>query len=355
LGGDEFAVLLPLGDVQIAQVIARRLLDAVEQPILLEGHRAVIGGSIGIASFPEHGEDLNTLLRHADLAMYAAKRSNSGFAIYDPLYEEQGQNRVSLMAELRHAVEHDELTLYYQPKVPLVNCAITQVEALVRWVHPERGFIPPDEFIPFAEHTGYIKMITRWVLDHALRQAVRWRDAGLNLNISINLSTRDLLNPELPEIFVELMKSHKAAADWLSLEITESAIMADPTRALGVLELLRGLGIHISVDDFGTGYSSLAYLKKLPVGELKIDKSFVINMANDKGDASIVRSTIDLGHNMGLKVVAEGVENRETWDLLRAWGCDIAQGYFISRPLSPDKLVEWLPQSEWQPGAATGT
>jgi EAL domain-containing protein (putative c-di-GMP-specific phosphodiesterase class I) len=242
--------------------------------------------------------------------------------------------------------------MYYQPKVCLADGRITQVEALVRWVHPERGFIPPDEFIPFAEHTGYIRMITRWVLDHVLRQSARWRDSGVKLNISINLSARDLLNPELPAIFIELMKTHKAAADWLSLEITESAIMADPLRAQGVLESLRGIGFHIAVDDFGTGHSSLAYLKKLPVGELKIDKSFVINMARDKDDASIVRSTIDLGHNMGLVVVAEGVESRETWDMLQAWGCDIAQGYFISRPLPPENLLEWLPQSQWQPAAA---
>jgi EAL domain-containing protein (putative c-di-GMP-specific phosphodiesterase class I) len=230
--------------------------------------------------------------------------------------------------------------------------AAEHVEALVRWMHPQRGLISPDQFIPFAEHTGYVKTITQWVLDRALRQCLRWRALGLDINIAVNLSARDLLNPALPEMFCGMIKRHKASPAWLSLEITESAIMADPAKAQSMLEFFRGIGLQISIDDFGTGYSSLAYLKKLPVTELKIDKSFVMNMARDKDDASIVRSTIDLGHHMGLKVVAEGVEDRETWKMLKAWGCDIAQGYLISPPLSPGDMLNWLPRRRRQHGVA---
>jgi diguanylate cyclase (GGDEF)-like protein len=352
LGGDEFAILLPASDTRAAEVVARRLLSALEEATTLEGQSVIIGGSIGIASYPEHGEDMHTLLQHGDMAMYAAKRSNAGFAVYDPRYDRQSQQRLSLMSELRHAVEHGELVLYYQPKVDLVTGTIDHVEALVRWIHPERGFIAPDEFIPFAEHTGYIKAITRWVIAEALRQLVDWHGRGVELNVSINISARDLTNPELPAMFTGLDSARANALQWLSLEITESGIMTDAARALGTLEFLRGLGLRLSIDDFGTGYSSLSYLKRLPVQELKIDKSFVIDMAEDKDGAMIVRSTINLGHNMGLKVVAEGVENRETWDLLKAWGCDLAQGYFISRPLPGDDLVQWLAAANAEDGEA---
>ena len=342
LGGDEFAILLPEGDVAGAQVIARKILAAVEEPMLLENQQVVVGGSIGIASFPEHGEEIHTLLRHADVAMYAAKRSSGGFAIYDPSYEQQSHERLSLMSELRHAVEHDELTLYYQPKVDLVTGDVRFVEALVRWRHPQRGFVSPDDFIPFAEKTGYIKVITQWVITKALLQLAEWRSKGIELNVSVNISARDLANPELLAMFNGLVDSHNTWLKWLSLEVTEGAIMEDTAHAQGVLQFLRDIGLRLSIDDFGTGYSSLSYLKKLPVDELKIDKSFVMEMAIDKDDAAIVRSTIDLGHNMGLKVVAEGVENEAAWEMLKAWGCDLAQGYFISPALAPDDLVQWL-------------
>ena len=345
LGGDEFAILLLASDTHGAEVIARRVLSALEAPTTLEGQSVIIGGSIGIASYPEHGEDMHTLLRHGDMAMYAAKRSNTGFAVYDPRYNRQSQQRLSLMSELRHAVEHDDLVLYYQPKVDLVTGTIKHVEALVRWIHPERGFIAPDDFIPFAEHSGYIKAITGWVIAEALRQLADWHGRGIDLNVSINISARDLTNPELPAMFTGLDATRAGALQWLSLEITESGIMTDAARALGTLEFLRGLGLRLSIDDFGTGYSSLSYLKRLPVQELKIDKSFVIDMAEDKDGAMIVLSTINLGHNMGLEVVAEGVENQETWDLLKTWGCDMAQGYFIARPMPGDQLVQWLAAS----------
>jgi diguanylate cyclase (GGDEF)-like protein len=342
LGGDEFAVLLPVGDIQGAQVIARKILSALEQPMTLEGQQVIVGGSIGIASYPEHGDEIHTLLRHADMAMYAAKRSSGGYTIYDPRYDRQSRQRLSLMSELRRAVERDELTLYYQPKIDLSTGEVAHVEALLRWMHPERGFIPPDQFIPFAEHTGYIKTITQWVITKVLLQLADWRARGITLNVSVNISARDLLNPELLAMFNSLVDEHNTWLQWLSLEVTESAIMVDAAHAQSMLQFFKDIGLRLSIDDFGTGYSSLSYLKKLPVDELKIDRSFVIHMATDRDDATIVRSTIDLGHNMGLKVVAEGVENEAAWEMLKAWGCDLAQGYYVSAPVPPGELVEWL-------------
>lgn len=348
LGGDEFAVLLPACDEQCAMVVVRKILDTLDQPILLEGQEVIATGSIGLVIYPEHGDKIDTLLRHADIAMYEAKHDNSGYALFDTNYVEQNQQHLSLLAELRHAIERNEFVLYYQPKVGFATGAIGHVEALVRWVHPERGMIPPDQFIPYAEHTGYIRTITRWVIETALRQRRQWEGMQLPLTISVNISARDLMNSDLPKLFAGLMGKYGASPHWLCLEITESAIMGDPKRALVILEDLHNMGFSLSVDDFGTGYSSLAYLKKLPVSELKIDQSFVFHMADDKDDATIVRSTIDLGHNMGLVVVAEGIENKATWDMLQAMGCDLAQGYYISRPLAPDALLEWIAQAPWK-------
>lgn len=348
LGGDEFAVLLPACDEQCAMIVVRKILDTLDQPILLEGQEVIATGSIGLVIYPEHGDKIDTLLRHADIAMYEAKHDNSGYALFDTNYVEQNQQHLSLLAELRHAIERNEFVLYYQPKVGFATGAIGHVEALVRWVHPERGMIPPDQFIPYAEHTGYIRTITRWVIETALRQRRQWEEMQLPLTISVNISARDLMNSDLPKLFAGLMGKYGASPHWLCLEITESAIMGDPKRALVILEDLHNMGFSLSVDDFGTGYSSLAYLKKLPVSELKIDQSFVFHMADDKDDATIVRSTIDLGHNMGLVVVAEGIENKATWDMLQAMGCDLAQGYYISRPLAPDALLEWIAQAPWK-------
>ena len=348
LGGDEFAVLLPACDTQCAIVVVRKILDTMDQPILLEGQEVIATGSIGIAIYPEHGDEINTLLRHADIAMNEAKHDNSGYALFDLNYVEQNQQHLSLLAELRHAIERNEFVLYYQPKAGFATGTIGHVEALVRWVHPERGMIPPDQFIPYAEHTGYIRTITRWVIETALRQRRQWEETGLPLTISVNISARDLMNSDLPKLFAGLMDKYGASPHWLCLEITESAIMGDPKRALGILEDLHNMGFSLSVDDFGTGYSSLAYLKKLPVSELKIDQSFVFHMADDQDDATIVRSTIDLGHNMGLVVVAEGIENKATWDMLNAMGCDLAQGYYISKPMAADALLKWFEQAPWK-------
>jgi diguanylate cyclase (GGDEF)-like protein len=348
LGGDEFAILLPGADSRGAQHVARDLLSALDRPVFLEGHQISVGSSIGIASYPAHGDDMNNLLRHADMAMYAAKRDNKGLAVYDVGFGESSRQRLSLMAELRQAVENDELVLHYQPKIDLRAATVNHVEALVRWIHPERGFITPDQFIPFAEHTGYITTITRWVAEKATRQCVAWRAKGMPIHISMNISARDLLDPELPVFFAQLLAKHHALPEWFSLEVTESAVMGDPGRSQNGLHALRDMGLQLSIDDFGTGYSSLAYLKKLPAEELKIDRSFVMAMTDDKDDAAIVRSTIELGHNMGLKVVAEGVECKATWDMLLALGCDFAQGYFMSRPLAPTDLEKWLAESGWK-------
>jgi diguanylate cyclase (GGDEF)-like protein len=348
LGGDEFALLLPGGGVAEAQRLARAILRALELPMTLQSHVVDVGASIGIAVFPEHGGEGATLLRRADIAMYAAKRNNCGVAVWDEAADQHSSERLSLLGDLRKAVDNDELTLAYQPKVPLRGAGGEHyAEALVRWRHPTRGLVQPIEFIPFAEQTGYIRAITQWVLAHAIAQCAEWRLDGLPMNVSINLSTRDLMDVTLPDRFVALLKRHRCSAQWITLEITESAVLDDPAHAIKNLERLHALGCKLAIDDYGTGYSSLAYLRRLPVHELKIDKSFVIGMATDAGDALIVRSTIELAHNLGLSVVAEGVENDATLDRLRAMGCDMVQGYLLSSAMGVAETAVWMRGSVW--------
>ena len=342
LGGDEFVVLLPSDDADGARRVARNIQKALETPMSLDGHVVDCRVSIGIASFPEHGESATTLLRRADVAMYTAKRLNNGLAVYDDQDDQDSRARLSLMGELRHAVETHELVLHYQPKVHLADPRELHVEALVRWQHPVRGLVAPSEFIPFAEQTGFIRQITQAVMARAVAQCVQWRREGLRIHVSINISARDLLDPELADRFANLAADHGCHPSWIALEITESAILDDPGHALRNLERLHALGCRISIDDYGTGYSSLAYLKRLPVNELKIDRSFVMGMVSDASDAVIVRSTVDLAHNMGLTVVAEGVEDEATLRKLRELGCDMAQGYHLSRPLPPDDVARWM-------------
>jgi diguanylate cyclase (GGDEF)-like protein len=349
LGGDEFAVLLPTGDIDAAKLIANRMLKALEEPITIEGQLVDVGASIGIVTCPLNGADMNVLLRRADIAMYVAKRANAGYALYDERHDQNSAERLSLMSELRQAVEHDQLTLYYQPKVDLNTHKVKYVEALVRWDHPTRGFISPDQFIPFAEQTGYIKSISRWVADKAIQQCSLWHAQGIELAVSVNVSARELIQSSLPDTFSALLRKYRVAPEWIWIEITESAIMDDPNHAIETLDRLHALGIRLSIDDFGTGYSSLSYLKRMPVDELKIDKSFVMGMFDHKDDETIVRSTIDLGHNMGLKVVAEGVESEAMLLRLKDLRCDLAQGFHLSRPLPPAKLEAWL--QEWQESA----
>jgi diguanylate cyclase (GGDEF)-like protein len=348
LGGDEFAVLLPGGGVADAERIAAAMLHALELPMTLQGHVVDIRASVGIAVFPEHGGEGATLLRRADMAMYAAKRNNCGAAVWDEAEDGHSRERLSLLSDLRKAVDNDELTLAYQPKVALRGAGGEHyAEALVRWRHPTRGLVAPMEFIPFAEQTGYIRAITQWVLAHAIAQCAEWRFNGLPMNVSINLSTRDLVDETLPDRFAALLQRHRCAAQWICLEITESAVLDDPEHAIRNLERLHALGCRLAIDDYGTGYSSLAYLRRLPVQELKIDKSFVIGMAGDESDALIVRSTIDLAHNLGLSVVAEGVEDDATLERLRIMGCDVVQGYLLARPMGAVETAVWMRGSVW--------
>jgi EAL domain-containing protein (putative c-di-GMP-specific phosphodiesterase class I) len=273
--------------------------------------------------------------------MYSAKRRGEGPMLYDPSIDAASSQTLSLLSELRHALDHHELRLYLQPKLALDSARLVGAEALLRWQHPVRGLLPPMEFIPFAEQTGFIRMLTMWVFEESARMWRVLNEGGVRIVVSVNLSTRDLLDVELPQKFEALLIKHIVPAEAFCLEITESAIMDDPQRAMATLERLSSLGFRLSIDDFGTGYSSLAYLKRLPVDELKIDKSFVLNMAKDTDDARIVRSTIDLAHGLGLTVVAEGVENAQAWDLLRDLSCDEAQGFHMSRPIPAHEFAHW--------------
>jgi diguanylate cyclase (GGDEF)-like protein len=341
LGGNTFALLLPREGAQGALAAAARIVASFETPLALEEHTVDLSAGIGIACWPAHAADGDLLRARSEMAMYVAKRSTAGVLLYDPGLESASTRNLSLLTELRHALGHGELRLYLQPKVRLSDGAVTGAEALVRWAHPQRGLVPPMDFIPFAEQTGFVRQITGWMLEEA---AAAWRGLqlpGVPLRLSVNLSTRDLLDAELVLRLPALLARHGVPAGGLCLEITESAIMDDPARAEATLNRLAEMGFGLSIDDFGTGYSSLAYLKRLPVDELKIDKSFVLGMQTDEDDATIVRSTIDLAHNLGLKVVAEGVETADLYDRLAGLECDDAQGYHISRPLPAAEFGAW--------------
>jgi diguanylate cyclase (GGDEF)-like protein len=345
LSGDEFAVLLRGGDLDMARAVAQRIEHSFDAPLTLEEHTVDMGAGIGLASWPQHASDVDVLLSRAEVAMYTAKRRSSGPLVYDPSIDLSSAQTLSLLSELRQAVGVGQLRLYLQPKLALDSGHVVGAETLVRWEHPTRGLVPPMQFIPFAEQTGFIRVITMWVFEEAARQWRHLHAEGLRITLSVNLSTRDLLDQELPQKFDALLVRHKVPAEAFCLEITESAIMDDPQRAQATLDRLSALGFKLSIDDFGTGYSSLAYLKRLPVDELKIDKSFVLSMENDADDAKIVRSTIDLAHNLGLSVVAEGVENATVWDMLRDLNCDQAQGFHMGRPMPARDFALW--SSRW--------
>ena len=355
LGGDEFGVLLPGIDREGATLAALRFLRAFEAPFLIGGIALNAQPSIGIAFFPHHGGDRHVLMRCADIAMYLAKESGGGHSIYDPKRDSYSTERLALMADLHGAIDRNELFLVYQPKLNLESGTITGVEALARWRHPKNGLIPPDQFISLAERSGFIKPLTLWGLETALTQSRSWSDGGIDLPVSVNLSARTLHDGSFPDRMAELLENHRIAPERLELEITESVIMVDPVRALDILTRLSRMGINLSIDDFGTGYSSLSYLKKLPVKAVKIDKSFVMHMTRDQNDAQIVRSTIDLAHNLGLKVIAEGVESQEVWERLLTLGCDQAQGYYMSRPLPAADLNQWLNKLPWGLGQMNQT
>jgi diguanylate cyclase (GGDEF)-like protein len=339
-GGDEFAVLLHAPAAAQADAVAQRLLATLDTPLDLDDHRVDLGGAVGIACWPAHGDDPDLLLGRAELAMSVAKRRGVPVLAYAPSIDSASTQTLSLMGELRRAVERDELRLYLQPKVALATGEAVAAEALVRWEHPTRGMVPPMEFIPFAEQTGFVREITLWMFGQCCLHWHALHTLGLH-RLSVNLSARDLMDPDLPAKLDALRERHRAPAAAFCLEITESTIMDDPQRAQATLQTLRERGYGLSIDDFGTGYSSLAYLKRLPVGELKIDRSFVMAMERDAGDAKIVRSTIDLAHNLGLTVVAEGVENAAIYDALKALGCDEAQGYHLGRPMPVPDFTRW--------------
>ncbi len=342
LGGDEFAVLVPgVDDLTHVAGVAAKLVAALQTPFHVEGVDLDVEASIGVVLSGEHGEDPTVLLQRADIAMYVAKTTHVGVSTYDPHADGHSPARLALLGDLRRALEHEELMLHFQPKVSISTGAVVGVEALVRWQHPEHGLLYPDAFIPLAEHTGLIGALTRYVLSCALAQARIWSDSGAPLTVSVNLSARNLVDERLPAQVADLLRTHGVPPALLELEITESAIMTDPDRAQRLLAALTALGVRISIDDFGAGYTSLGQLKNLPVTELKIDRSFVMTMIEDHRNALIVQSVVDLGHNLGLTLVAEGVESAQALATLAAFGCDVAQGYHLCRPVPGADLDRW--------------
>lgn len=346
LGGDEFGIILKkFGTKEDAAEVVQTIKETLQVPLKLEGVRLDIDASIGITLYPEHGKDAQILLQRADVAMYQAKQKHCGFIMYTTTLDRCNTRRLTLMGELREAIINNELVAYYQPKIDIKTGKIKELEALVRWKHKVHGLVQPDDFIPMAEQTGLIKQLTLWILHESLMQCAKWNDEGFELRVSVNLSANDLMDVELPETITRTLNAHNVPPEKLLLEITESAVMLDPNRALEVLTNLSTLGVRLSVDDFGTGYSSLSYLSKLPVSELKIDKSFVMGMENNSNNTVIVQATIDLGHNLGLEVVAEGVETASSISLLQPLGCDTLQGYYFTKPLSAQEFNTWRSQN----------
>jgi diguanylate cyclase (GGDEF)-like protein len=342
LGGDEFAAVLAGADEATAVAVARRLLELISVTMDIDGVLLNVEASVGIAVTDSLGDgDIDTLMRHADIAMYSAKRGRHGFAVYEADQDTSTRERLNLLGEMRQALLHDEFVLHYQPKITLGDNKLIGVEALARWQHPTRGLLAPGEFIPVAESTGLIVPFTLHVLRKALQQVAMWQTDEIPLSVAVNLSPRCLAEVDLPGQILAMLKAYDVHPSLLELEITENTLAHDPERALATLTALHDAGIAISIDDFGTGYSSMSYLKRLPVSELKVDRSFVSGMLDNLDDGILVRSLVDLGHNLGLVVVAEGVEDQETLDALEAVGCDIAQGYHLARPMGADAFDTW--------------
>jgi diguanylate cyclase (GGDEF)-like protein len=343
LGGDEFAVLIAGTDDEDRAVrVGRRLLRALEQPVSLDGLEIEIGGSLGLALAPAHAADPAALLKRADMAMYDAKASTGGLNVYEPDPDSDNPRRLMLVSELRTALNNGSIEVHVQPQARMATGEVASVEALVRWNHPELGNVGPDEFIPVAERSGLVGLVTTRVLDLSLAAVADWRRHGIDLSVAVNLSTRSLHDADLVDEVSRLLRRHGVPASQLTLEVTESSVMADPARAIALLHQLRALGVRLSVDDFGTGYSSLSYLKTLPVNEVKIDRSFVTNLSTQDDDVAIVRAIVDLGRHLGLEVVAEGVEDQPTWDLLTGMGCDLVQGWHLARAMPTADLVPWM-------------
>ena len=342
LGGDEFAVFLPSAVEAEARQVVSKISTALEQSFLVADTPLHVEASIGIALYPAHGNDALTLFRHADVAMYNAKQKREGYALYDANYDQYSPHRLALLGDLRKAIANNELCLYYQPKADLKTGHVKSVEALIRWQHSTYGFIPPNQFIPLAEQTGLIKPLTSWVVETAVSQCRRWLDEGYELAVAVNLSMWNLRDVTLSATIHSLLTRYGVPPRFLICEITESALMTDAEHVLRVLQDIFALGVYIAIDDYGTGYASLSYLKRLPADELKIDRTFVQHLVTDLADQAIMRSTINMAHSMGIRVVAEGVEDQETWNLLAALRCDSIQGYFLSRPVPASSLESWL-------------
>ena len=357
LGGDEFAVLLPACDSPTkAQRVARALVAALGSPIGLDGLTLVLEASAGVAVFPDHALDAEGLLRRADVAMYQAKRDRSGVEVYEVSRDGNTPDRLGLLGDLRRALDAGEVELHYQPKVRF-DGQVAGLEALVRWEHPDRGRVNPDEFITMAETSGLMPQLTEYVLDTALAQIARWREAGLDVPVAVNVSPRDVHSPGFAGAVAARLAHHRVPPGCLQLEITEHVLLEDPQRAAETLNGLTGHGVKMSLDDFGTGYSSLVHLRRLPVSELKIDRSFVARLVVDPEDAEIVRCTVDLAHSLGLMVVAEGVEDDETWERLRDLRCDAVQGWLVAAAMPPDEATSWLlarGERGWQRPGRTG-
>jgi diguanylate cyclase (GGDEF)-like protein len=347
LGGDEFAILPANGSSGPAAVEATvsQLCATINQPFTVDELSLEVGASIGVARFPDDGLDSHALLRCADIAMYAAKEAQTDYKVYAAEQNQHSVRRLNVLSDIRHALTGDEIVVHYQPIVDLDDRTVKGAEGLVRWQHPEHGLIPPAAFVQTVEQTGLIGPLTRHVLERSIAECAAWRRDGRALSVAVNLSVRNLLDRDLPREIERMLDSFGVPADALQLEITESMIMTDPERALATVSRLSDLGVRLSVDDFGTGYSSLANLRRLPIDELKIDRSFVSPMLQDESDLIIVRSTINLGHDLGLRIIAEGVEDAPTLERLAALGCDLAQGYHLSRPMSGSAFSTWLEES----------
>lgn len=349
LGGDEFSALFNSVDEHSAKQMASEMLNKLREVFEVNGDKFYIGASVGIALHPQHGDESGLLMQRADIAMYASKKNKQGYSIYNEELDRGSTSRLALMGDLRNAIETKEFELYYQPKIDLASNKVNGVEALVRWKRHGIDVSSPDVFIPILEQTGQIRHLTQWVLQEVINQYLVWKDIGIDIPIAINISTRDLQDPDIANRILTLLTDNHISPHNLELEITESSIMHDPIRALDTLSHISAMGVRVTIDDFGTGYSSLAYLKRLPAKTVKIDKSFVIGMGEDEDDAAIVLASVKLAHTLGLKVIAEGVENHETLRMLAEHGCDSAQGYFIARPMPPDDFSHWLKGSPWAP------
>lgn len=346
LGGDEFSILLPETNLEQSISLTRKVIEDFSRPFIIEEHSLNVDISIGLVESPTHGDDGNILMQRADTAMYISKQNKIGYSIYDPNKDSHSIGRLALMSELREAIANEQLELHFQPKVDMKTNKVIAAEALLRWNHPQRGFIKPDDFIPLAEQTGLIKPISHWVIDKAIAQTAEWKSKNINLTMAINISIYNLHDAMLMQQIEDVLLKHKLPTESLILEFSESDIMSEPLRAKQTFEKIREKGINLSIDDFGTGYSSISYLNKLPVNEIKIDRSFISEIMENKDDIIIVRSTIELAHNLGIKIVAEGVHNKPIWDILKELNCDFVQGHYISEALSTHAFTSWLMNNE---------